>query len=90
MAGLAKPTILRLVEHRATYAGKRIVPNGVAMLVDGRCERLADEELDVHHHVVIAAFDADAVLIRAGGDGAAAAGSRAGRVRRGAVLGAHR
>lgn len=63
----AKATILHLAEHRADYAGKRSVPNGVAMLVDGHREWTTWEELDVHDHDfvdVTEAFAADTGLVR--------------------------
>lgn len=63
----AKVTALHLAEHRASYPGKRTVPNGVAMLVDGRREWVSWEELDVHDHdfvEVTKAFAADTGLVR--------------------------
>lgn len=65
----AKMTVLHLAEHRATYPGKRTVPNGVAMLVDGRRTWVTWEELDVHDHDfedVAESFTADTGLVRAG------------------------
>ena len=72
----AKATMLHLAEHRATYPGKRTVPNGVAMLVDGSRTWVTWEELDVHDHdfeEVAAAFTADTGLVRTGRVGDAAA-----------------
>lgn len=65
----AKITALHLAEHRAGYPGKRTIPNGVAMLVDGRREWVTWEELDVHDHdfvEVTDAFAADTGLVRVG------------------------
>lgn len=65
----AKITALHLAEHRAGYPGKRTIPNGVAMLIDGRREWVTWEELDVHDHdfvEVTDAFAADTGLVRVG------------------------
>ncbi|WP_041789703.1 aminoglycoside N(3)-acetyltransferase [Microlunatus phosphovorus] len=72
----AKATVLHLAEHRASYPGKRTVPNGVAMLVDGRRTWVTWEELDVHDHdfeEVAEAFAADTGLVRTGRVGEAKA-----------------
>lgn len=63
----AKITALHLAEHRATYPGKRTIPNGVAMIVDGRRQWVTWEELDVHDEdfvEVTDAFAADTGLVR--------------------------
>lgn len=63
----AKATVLHLAEHRATYPGKAMIANGVAMAVDGQREWVTWEELDVHDHdfvEVADAFAADAGLVR--------------------------
>lgn len=65
----AKATVLHLAEHRATYPGKRTVPNGVAMLVEGVRAWVTWEELDVHDHDfegVTDAFANDTGLVRTG------------------------
>jgi aminoglycoside 3-N-acetyltransferase len=43
-------TARHLAEYRATYAGKRNVPNGGPVLIDGMRVWLTWEELDVHAH----------------------------------------
>ena len=43
-------TALHLAEDRATYPGKREVPNGGPVLVDGRRVWETWQELDVHDH----------------------------------------
>ncbi|MFT3888405.1 MAG: AAC(3) family N-acetyltransferase [Arachnia sp.] len=63
----AKATALHLAEHRATYPGKRTIPNGAAMLVDGERRWVTWEELDVQDDDfvdVAAAFAADTGLVR--------------------------
>ena len=63
----AKITALHLAEHRATYPGKRNIPNGVAMIVDGQRQWVTWEELDVHDHDFIdvtEAFATDTGLVR--------------------------
>ena len=65
----AKTTILHLAEHRAAYPGKQTVPNGAAMLVDGRRTWVTWDELDVHDHDfedVAEAFATDTGLVRTG------------------------
>lgn len=72
----AKATILHLAEHRAAYPGKRTVANGAALLVDGRREWVAWEELDVHDHdfeQVAEAFGSESGLVSTGTVGEAAA-----------------
>ena len=48
--GPRRMTALHLAEHRATYPGKRDVPNGGPVLIDGRRVWDTWEELDVHDH----------------------------------------
>jgi aminoglycoside 3-N-acetyltransferase len=48
--GPRKMTALHLAEYRATYPGKRDVPNGGPVLIDGRRVWETWEELDVHDH----------------------------------------
>lgn len=72
----AKTTMLHLAEHRADYPGKQNSTNGVAMLVDGRREWVAYDELDVHDHdfvEVVDAFASDTGLVRTGSVGEAPA-----------------
>lgn len=72
----AKATILHLAEHRATYPGKRTVPNGVAMLVGGRRRWVAFEELAVQDHDfvdVVDGFAQETGLVRSGAAGDATA-----------------
>lgn len=72
----AKATVLHLAEHRASCPGQRTVPNGAALLVDGRREWVTWEELDVHDEdfeEVAAAFAADTGLVRTGHVGEAPA-----------------
>lgn len=72
----AKTTLLHLAEHRADYPGKKTSSNGVAMLVDGRREWVAYDELDVHDHdfvEVVDAFAEDTGLVRSGQVGDAVA-----------------
>ena len=46
--GPRKMTALHLAEYRATYPGKRDVPNGGPVLIDGTRVWETWEELDVH------------------------------------------
>lgn len=65
----AKITALHLAEHRASYAGKKNIRNGVAMLVDGERTWVTWDELDVHDQDFVAvtdAFAADSGLVRTG------------------------
>ena len=48
--GPRKMTALHFAEHRATHPGKRDVPNGGPVLIDGRRVWETWEELDVHDH----------------------------------------
>ena len=48
--GPRKMTALHLAEYRATYPGKRAVPNGGPVLIDGGRVWEIWEELDVHDH----------------------------------------
>jgi aminoglycoside 3-N-acetyltransferase len=48
--GPRKMTALHLAEHRATYPGKRDVPNGGPVLIDGGRVWETWVELDVHDH----------------------------------------
>lgn len=65
----AKLTLLHLAEHRASYPGKTTIPNGVAMMVDGRRQWVTWNELDVHDDDfvdVVEAFAADTGLVSTG------------------------
>jgi aminoglycoside 3-N-acetyltransferase len=55
--GPRKMTALHLAEYRATYPGKRDVPNGGPVLVDGRRVWETWEELDVHDYDFAAVTD---------------------------------
>ena len=72
----AKLTLLHLAEHRASYPGKTTIPNGVAMMVDGRRQWVTWNELDVHDDDfvdVVEAFAADTGLVSTGRVGEATA-----------------
>lgn len=72
----AKMTALHLAEYRSTYPGKRTVPNGVAMMVDGERQWVTWNELDVHDHdfvEVTEAFADETGLVRRGHVGEAQA-----------------
>jgi aminoglycoside 3-N-acetyltransferase len=55
--GPRKITALHLAEYRATYPGKRDVPNGGPVLIDGRRVWQTWEELDVHDYDFAAVTD---------------------------------